>query len=365
MGRRRRKRRRFILFLLIIAIGAFLIVKYNKVDMVSKYSKEALEVIKEKGIKIKKNVYSKTLDELLKHNKYNLEYVEEYLNITYVEADNFLDNINKYLKKGYKAKDINNIYKLSKKNQEKLLEMDKVDFDKYVKIKNFDVEKIDRYNKYKSDNKEIDIKDVVTYVNINLDIPYYSEAEEVSDPDNLLVLVNKYNHLPKNYKPEDLVYAPGAYGNKVPFRKVIRDDFEELQKKAKEDINIELMPTTAFRDESFQTTLYNNYVASDGKEKADTYSARPGYSEHQTGLAIDLKNMALSNTRLTDDDYKWLEDNSYKYGFIIRFPKDKENITGYQFENWHIRYVGKDNAKIIHDNNLTLEEYIDLYVKEY
>ena len=126
------------------------------------------------------------------------------------------------------------------------------------------------------------------------------------------------------------------------------------------------MPTTAFREESFQKTLYDNYVNNYGTIQADTFSARPGYSEHQTGLAIDLKNISLnSSLRLTDENYAWLEKNAYKYGFIIRYPKNKEFITGYQFENWHIRYVGKDNAKIIYDNNLTLEEYIDLYKKTY
>ena len=72
-----------------------------------------------------------------------------------------------------------------------------------------------------------------------------------------------------------------------------------------------------------------------------------------------------SDVRLTDEDYKILSENAYKFGFIIRFPKGKENITGYEFENWHIRYVGKDNAKIIYENDLTLEEYIDLYIKKY
>ena len=75
--------------------------------------------------------------------------------------------------------------------------------------------------------------------------------------------------------------------------------------------------------------------------------------------------MALTDKRLTDDNYKWLENNAYKYGFIIRYPKDKEFITGYEFENWHIRYVGNEAAKIIHDNNLTLEEYVDLYIVKY
>lgn len=241
--------------------------------------------------------------------------------------------------------------------------MDYKDISNYYVIKNFNASNIDRYIKY--EKKALDYKDIVTKVNLKLDLPVYTDTQEVKDANDLLVLVNKYNHLPKNYKPSDLAYLDGAYGNKVPMRSIIKEPFLELQAAAKKELNINLMPTTAFRDESFQRTLYTNYVNKEGVAKADTYSARPSYSEHQTGLSIDLKNTALSNVRLSDENYEWLHNNAYKYGFIIRFPKDKENITLYQFENWHIRYVGKEAAKIIYENNLTLEEYIDLYVTEY
>lgn len=192
---------------------------------------------------------------------------------------------------------------------------------------------------------------------------FYTDTKEVSDPDDLLVVVNKFNYLPKDYKPSDLVYIDGAYGNKVPIRSILKDDFLALQTAAKNEIEAKLMPTTAFRDQNFQKALYDKYVKKDGVKLADTYSARPGYSEHQTGLAIDLKNMALKNARLSDENYKWLEENAHKYGFIVRFPKGKEQITGYKFENWHIRYVGKEVAEEIMDNNLTLEEYVDLIAK--
>lgn len=192
---------------------------------------------------------------------------------------------------------------------------------------------------------------------------FYTDTEEVSDPNDLLVLVNKFNYLPKDYKPSDLVYIDGAYGNKVHIRSILKDDFLALQTAAKNEIGVKIMPTTAFRDQNFQKTLYDKYVKKDGVKAADTYSARPGYSEHQTGLAIDLKNMALKKSRLSDENYKWLEENAHKYGFIVRFPKGKEQITGYKFENWHIRYVGKKVAKEIMDNNLTLEEYVDLIAK--
>lgn len=366
MIRRRKKLRKNILLIIIVFIFAILLV-INTLNnnRNNQYSKETNEIIKKNNIKnIDNKNYSKTLDEAIKSNNYILDYINEYEKINYIEKDNFIDIINKYLKIGYNGDEVNNIFKLSDLNQEKILSYDKLDFSKYIGINNFDIDKLDRYNTYLEKNN-YDIKDVVTHVNISLDKPVYTDTSEVKDPDSLLVLVNKYNHLPNNYKPSDITYVDGAYGNKVPFRSILKENFIKLQQAAKEEININIMPTTAFRDQSFQTTLYNNYVKSDGVEKADTYSARPGYSEHQTGLAIDLKNTALSNIRFTDENYEWLHNNVYKYGFIIRFPKNKEYITGYQFENWHIRYVGEDAAKIIYENNLTLEEYIDLYITKY
>lgn len=349
-----------LVLVLLLVIGIYLIIPKKSNDV--KVSSKIDTIMKQENIDNK--YYSKTLEYVLLNNIYDKKYLKEYKDITYSDKDNFETIITTFLPKGYTGKEINYILKLSDKNIEKLKNIEYTDISNYYIINNFNVDNIDRYNKYKEKN-DINYKDVVTKVNINLDLEVYTNTKEVEDANSLLVLVNKYNHLPKNYKPSDLVYLDGAYGNKVPMRSVLKDEFIKLQESAKKEININLMPTTAFRDESFQTTLYNNYVAKEGVAKADTYSARPSYSEHQTGLAIDLKNTSLTNIRLTDENYKWLEDNAYKYGFIIRFPKDKEDITLYQFENWHIRYVGKDVAKIIHDNNLTLEEYIDLYVTKY
>ena len=359
------KLKKNIKLLIILAILGFGIYKginlYKNID--NSISKETKSLMQENNIS--KDNYSKTLEYVLLNNIYDEKYLDEYKNIEFVDNSNFEEIITTFLPKGYSGKEINYLMKISGKNISYLKDMDYIDISKYYEFKNFDASKYERYEAYLKDN-EYDLKDVVTYVNINLDLKPYTDTLEVDDPNSLNVLVNKYNYLPNGYSPSDLIYLDGAYGNKVPVREILKDDFLKLQKTAKEEIGINLMPTTAYRNFSFQTTLYNNYVASDGKEKADTYSARPGYSEHQTGLAIDLRNTVLpSNIRLTDENFDWLLNNAYKFGFIIRFPKEKEFITGYQFENWHIRYVGESTAKIIYENNLTLEEYIDLYVKEY
>jgi len=112
-----------------------------------------------------------------------------------------------------------------------------------------------------------------------------------------------------------------------------------------------------------QTGLYNGYKNRDGEELADTYSARPGFSEHQLGLAVDIRSNTLTST-LTQKDYKWMLDNSYKYGFIVRYPKGKQHITQFKEEPWHLRYLGVDLATKVHDSNLTYDEYYDLYVEK-
>ena len=351
----------FFIVILVVAIASIFIYKNNNQN--TKVNGKVETLMKEHNIN--KSEYSKTLEYVLLNNIYDEKYLKEYKNIEFNNQDNFSEIITTFLPKGYTGKEINYIYDLSEKNINKLANLDYIDLSNYYKIKNFDVEKIKRYETFYQEN-DYDYDTVVTYVNINLDLPAYTDTKEVTNPNDLLVLVNKFNYLPSDYKPNDLGYLPGAYGNNVPMREIIIEPFKKLQEAAKEEIGINLMPTTAYRDYNFQKTLYNNYVASDGVKAADTYSARPGYSEHQAGLSIDLRNTALSSDiRLTDEDYDWLSNNAYRFGFIIRFPKDKTNITGYQFENWHIRYVGEENAKIIYENDLTLEEYIDLYITNY
>ena len=128
-----------------------------------------------------------------------------------------------------------------------------------------------------------------------------------------------------------------------------------MQAAAKKD-GYSLTIVSGFRSYSYQGQLYNNYVARDGKAAADTYSARPGHSEHQTGLAMDINNASSSFNNTPEA--KWIAENCYKYGFILRYPKGKENITGYMYESWHVRYLGKQLAKEVCDSGLTLEEFL-------
>lgn len=318
-----------------------------------------------KKYNISNSYKSDTLLYVLEKDLYNEAYLEEYAKINYSDKNNFADVLKSFLPKGYTGEEINYIMNLSQNNINKLKNLEHTDISAYYQFKNFNVDNLKRYQDYQATH-DYPLDKVITYVNINLDLPVYTNTKEAKDGNDYLVLVNKYNSLPNNYQPSDLDYVNGQYQNKVPMRKVAKEALEKLQQAVTAEIGITLNPTTAFRNQGFQSTLYNNYVNKDGVEAADTYSARPGFSEHQTGLAIDLKNPATpANRRLNESDYAWLKENAYRFGFIIRFPGGKEFITGYQEENWHIRYVGEEAAKIIHDNDLTLEEYVDLYVTEY
>ena len=153
---------------------------------------------------------------------------------------------------------------------------------------------------------------------------------------------------------------PSSYGTSLTNETL--DAFNKMKKGAKAS-GLNIYISSGFRSYSRQKTIYNNYVARDGKKSADTYSARPGHSEHQTGLAFDVNTIssAFHNTK----EAKWLSDNCYKYGFILRYPKGKENETGYIYESWHFRYVGVELATKLYNNGdwITLESYFGITSK--
>ena len=122
--------------------------------------------------------------------------------------------------------------------------------------------------------------------------------------------------------------------------------------------NLSIRAISAYRDYNYQLNLYNKYLVHDSKKNVDTYSARPGFSEHQSGLVIDIDNTITNFDDFeSTDEFIWMRDNAYKYGYILRYPKGKENITRYQYEAWHYRYVGKKIATYIKKHNITFDEY--------
>lgn len=160
---------------------------------------------------------------------------------------------------------------------------------------------------------------------------------------NGILIANKSYSLPADYNPGVIPEAQSA--------------FDEMAAGAAKD-GIKLYIASGFRSYEYQEGLYQRYVERDGAEMADTYSARPGHSEHQTGLAFDLNE--ISDAFAGTPEAEWLEEHAYEYGFIIRYPADKEDMTGYNYEPWHVRYLGKETAEKVYESGLCLEEYLGI-----
>ena len=160
---------------------------------------------------------------------------------------------------------------------------------------------------------------------------------------NGILIANKSYSLPADYNPGVLPEAQSA--------------FDEMAEGAAKD-GIKLYIASGFRSYDYQAGLYQRYVERDGAEMADTYSARPGHSEHQTGLAFDLNE--ISDAFAGTPEAEWLAEHAHEYGFIIRYPADKEDITGYSYEPWHVRYLGKQTAEKVYESGLCLEEYLGI-----
>lgn len=220
----------------------------------------------------------------------------------------------------------------------------------------------ERYDLYKKKNPDLEEIDVITRVNLNLDKEFYTDVKESKDLNKSYILVNKYNYLKEHYIPDNLALLDNCSLNNKYLVKEAKENFELMCQDLKKE-NLHLRVISSYRGYNYQKTLYDNYVLKDGKEKADTYSARPGFSEHQTGLVIDVDNGKNDFNNFEDTkEFEWMINNSYKYGFILRYPYGKENITGYSYESWHYRYVGKEVSEYIFHNDLTLDEYYARFI---
>ena len=224
---------------------------------------------------------------------------------------------------------------------------------------------LSRYLKYKKENKNLSDEQIIKNVNMNLDLKQYEDTIKAKNLNTEKVLVNKYYYLEEDYVPDNLEEISKQYAlNGMKLVDVAKDAFEDMAKDAKkEDLTIVAM--SSYRSYDYQVDLYNRYAKKDGTEAADTYSGRPGHSEHQTGLAVDVYNEEKDYTNFEKTaEYDWMMEHAHEYGFILRFPKDKEDETGYHFESWHYRYVGQEIAKYIKEHNISFEEYYATIIKD-
>lgn len=192
----------------------------------------------------------------------------------------------------------------------------------------------------------------------------YSNIQEVKNPNDILVLVNKKNKLKNDFIPKNLIRLNLQYSHENKYlKKEAATSFYKLSEQAKKK-GLRIIVVSGYRNYEYQEKLFNYYIIEKGLDYALTCSAKPGHSEHQTGLAIDVEGSNYDyNLFAKSKEFNWMKNNAHKYGFILRYPKGKEHITGFKYEPWHYRYVGKKVAKKIFKKNITFEEYLQKFVK--
>ena len=378
MKKKRKLRKGRILLLVLVIVLFISSLLYFLLPRNYGYRKETIDVFKEENIYNKimdKKKYSKTLEMVVLSNSFNEEYLDEYLEINYVESDDsFINDINKLLSLGYKSKEINVFYENIPDSISVIVNNRyNSNITNYLNLNYFIEDNLDRYIKYENNDTKFDsiyntdvikenynYEDTVTFVNAYLDRDYYSNDINLSNEEAsaIDVIVNKYYKLNENYEPSDLVTIDSKLAsNNQRLRKEAADKFEEMAADALAS-GIKIYAGSTYRSYDYQLDLYNRYVLQDGFAEAETYSARAGYSEHQLGLAVDVLNGDWQYLSENDDEYTWLIDNSYKYGFILRYPRNKEYVTGYMFEDWHFRYLGVELANKVKLSGLTYDEHV-------
>ena len=265
------------------------------------------------------------------------------------------DSTKSDLKKlGYSKEEINTIVeKLSESDITKILNMDyNKNLVSIINEQYYIPDNLERYLTYS--NKNENIKDVISIVNVGADSDWYTNTKEANVDEGIKMLVNKFHYLKNDYLPDDIVPISNWYAyNGHSIKKEVYDKYVSMWKAANEQ-GLRLLVNSSYRTFEDQQ---NEYDMSN-----DDYASRPGFSEHQTGLALDIvTDDIIGNEFENTDEFKWLQENAHLYGFILRYPKDKEYITGYNYESWHYRYVGKELATKVKESGLTYDEYYAYY----
>ena len=236
---------------------------------------------------------------------------------------------------------------------------------KLINEKYFLFKNLDRYLNYLKENENKSITDIVALVNVNRDRNYYKEMTNVDTSQKESMLVNKYHSLSIDYIAENILNTISSYSYaNNSLNEEAYNAFIALANDAKKEGHTILI-LSSYRTYESQDNLWNQRKKAYGTRKADEFAARAGSSEHQTGYAIDVADYYDENDKFGDtESFKWMINNSYKYGFILRYPKGKEEITGYSYEPWHYRYLGVELATKVYNEQITYDEYYEFYLNK-
>ena len=260
---------------------------------------------------------------------------------------------------GYTANEISLIKELKKEEIDTILKHKyNVNITKLMKEKYFIFKNLDKYLDYITESSESNLTTVVAKVNTNASMGWYKTIIDTDTSKKTSMLVNKFYKLSEDYIPDDLIDVSATYGYQgKQVSSVIYDELTNLIDAAKEK-GYSLIVTQGYRSYKDQLEAYDEIESSSGQDYADEVAARAGHSEYQTGLSVVVKPLYTEGP-----EHTWLIENAYKYGFILRYPKDKEGITGFSYDAWRLRYVGTNISRIIHNENITFDEYYAYYIK--
>lgn len=260
---------------------------------------------------------------------------------------------------GYSKQEVEYIKK--EFNESEISELLKLEYDENIiglsKEKYFRFDKLNEYLKFYKQTKNITLSSVITKVNTKTTMDFYDEILDTDTSKNELMAVNKVYKLSEEYVPEDLIKISSAYAYSEKYiSNSILQSVMDLIDAANEE-GIKLIVSQGYRSYQAQEKAYNSYKLNHGIREADVEVARAGHSDYQTGLALVIEPYkSLSNIE-ESEEYKWLSDNAHLYGFVRRYPKDKEDITGFKYDPWRLRYVGTEAATFIHSKDIAFEEY--------
>lgn len=311
---------------------------------------------------IKEDEYSEFIVEALKQKLYSAKNLDYYLELEYINDKNYIEYINQLIDLKYTKEDLKKITEeLETSEMKELIKVGYVnDISSYIDISYFNINYLERYIAYKIESEK-SYTSVITYVNIGLDKEYYDDeiVTTETDPDSILVWVNKYKKLDDKYAPNDLEKISAECSTDEGYlRKEAKEAFEDLCAASVAD-GQSILASSAYRSYDDQQSVWDTYMNLYGSSYTYGYVAKPGYSEHQTGLAIDVSSGKFPDSKFAyTSDYTWTINNAYKYGFILRYGENQENITGYNSEPWHIRYVGAKVATHIYNQDITFDEYM-------